>query len=489
MSSFLSVRALHEEGVAKKTIARRLGIDPRTVRKYIRRIERGDREPRRAAVPRKLDSFRDRVRALTEQGLSAVQIWQELGREPSFSASYETVKRLVRQLRPVEIKVYSRLTFRPGEEAQIDFGDVGRMLVGDRMQRAHLFVMTLCFSRLAYYQLTVNQTVPTFLRAIRRGFESFGGAPRRLKPDNLRSAVLLNQLGERYYQEDFFRFCRHYGTVPDAARPATPTDKGRVERDIGYAKGNWLRGRHFEDIVAAQASLTRWRREIADVRVHGTTRRRPVDLFDEQERAHLHALPEDPFEISTWGRYRVRKDIHVHVEGNYYSVPWRLAGQWVTLRLRDDEVAVFAHGEQVASHVRLDGRGQTATDPAHVPPSKRLATQEIHRRRVMTVREAGPHCAEYLSRLRDARWIQGDQIARLARLVATYGQAAVEGACRRALFFGATDGAARLERILSRGLHERPLPTADGPALEGGRCDYGRSLADYQALLGQGEVN
>src|SRR5688572_27937658 len=101
-----------------------------------------------------------------------------------------------------------------------------------------LFVMTLCHSRMAYYELVLDQTVPSFLGAIRRGFEFFGGVPRSLKPDNLKSAVLIDALGQRYYQEDFFRFCRHYGTLPNAARPMTPTDKGRCERDIGYAKSS-----------------------------------------------------------------------------------------------------------------------------------------------------------------------------------------------------------------------------------------------------------
>jgi hypothetical protein len=299
--------------------------------------------------------------------------------------------------------------------------------------------------------------------------------------------VLLSQLGERYYQEDFFRFCRHYGTVPDAARPATPTDKGRVERDIGYAKGNWRRGRDFEDFAHARADLAAWRDEIANVRLHGTTRRRPVDLL-EQERPHLRPLPEDAFEISTWGRYKVRKDVHVHVEGNYYSVPWRLAGQWVTVRLRDDEVAVFADGKRVAAHRRAEGKGHTITDPAHLPPTKRLATQEIHRRRVMAIREAGPRCAEFLSRLREGQGVHGDQVARLARLVATYGEAALERACGRALFFGATDSATRIERILSRGLHEQPLPQTRCFELVNTNGDYGRSLGEYEALLAVGEV-
>ncbi len=486
MSTFQAIRALHEEGTPKKTIARRLGVNVRTVRKYIRRIEGGDREPRRASVPRKLDPYRERIDTMVQRGLSAVQIWQDLRREPTFTTSYETVKRLVRELRPVDVKVYSRLIFRPGEEAQIDFGDVGRMNVGGQMRRVYLFVMSLCFSRCAYYDLVTDQTVPTFLGAIRRGIEFFGGAPERIKPDNLRSAVLVSQLGERYYQEDFFRFCRHYGAVPDAARPFTPTDKGRVERDIGYAKGNWRRGREFDDFDHAVADLHRWAEEIANVRTHGTTRRRPVDLFAE-ERAHLRPLPDDPFEISSWGRYKVRKDIHVHIRGNYYSVPHHLAGRKVCVRTRDDELTVFADSEIVAVHGEVDGKGHTVTDSQHLPPTKRLATQEIHRRRLMRIREAGPFCTEFVSRLGRGRTVRGDQAARLDRLVSTYGADQVDRACERALYYEATDSAMRIERILERGLHRLSLPYHVLPA-SNGHDDFGRALHEYETLLTLEEV-
>lgn len=243
MSSFLSVRALHEEGIPKKAIARRLGIDCRTVRKYVRRIERGASEPRRARVASKLDPFFEKIELKVDQGLSGVQVYQDLCSEPGFDACYETVKRAVRALKRPEPEVYCRMTFAPGEEAQVDFGEIGRLLVDGKLRRVWLFAMTLCFSRYSYYELVLDQTVPTFLGAIRRGFEDFGGAPARLKPDNLKSAVLVNALGERYYQEDFFRLCQHYGCVPDAARPVTPTDKGRTERDIGCVKHSCFEGR------------------------------------------------------------------------------------------------------------------------------------------------------------------------------------------------------------------------------------------------------
>ncbi|MHC4164741.1 MAG: IS21 family transposase [Planctomycetota bacterium] len=486
MTTFLTVRALLEEGVPKKTIARRLGIDRRTVRKYARRIAQGAAGPERAAVPHKLDLCRARIEEKTRQGLSAVQIWQDLREEvDGFDASYSTVRRLVQALRVKQPEVYCRMRYAPGEEVQVDFGEVGRVPVDGKTRKIYLFVLTLCWSRYAYYELVLDQTVPTFLGALRRGFEFFGGVPERLKPDNLKAAVLLDQLGQRYYQEDFFRFCRHYGTLPDAARPHTPTDKGRCERDIGYAKGNCFRGRDFASLEAAQAHLARWRDAIANVRLHGTTQRRPQDLFA-REKAHLRPLPDEPYVVCEWGLYKVRKDCHFALQGNHYSAPYRFVGERVLVRLGEARVTLFAGGEKVADHARAQGRGHTVTDESHYPPTKRLATQEIRRRRVLAIRAAGPHAAQFLSRLTQARFVKADQIARLARLVATYGESAVDQACRRALHFDAIEGAPTVERILERGLHTRPLPGIATPAASAGR-DFGRPLQEYKVLLGGGK--
>jgi transposase len=481
MSLFLSVRALHEEGVPKKKIARQLGVDRRTVRKYISRIMRGANEPLRSRVPSKLDPFLDTIESKAGQGLSAVQIYQDLCSTTGFDACYETVKRCVRTLRRTEPEVYCRMNFAPGEEAQLDFGDIGMLLVDGQPRRVWLFAMTLCFSRYSYYELVLDQTVPTFLGAIRRAFEDFGGAPARVKPDNLKSAVLISALGERYYQEDFFRLCQHYGTLPDAARPMTPTDKGRTERDIGYVKGSCFEGRGLTTIEEARAWLARWRREVALVRVHGTTRRRPVDLFDE-ERAALRPLPADAYEVTSFSRHKVRKDCHVHVLSNYYSVPHTLVGTSVTVRTSEQRIDVHANGECVATHERLLGRGASRTEVAHYPATKRLATHEIHRQRVEIVRAAGPRTIEYLGRLREGPWVFGDQVARLARLVTAFGAEPLERACARALHFGALDGAARVESILERGLQDLPLEPL--PAITNApRRDFGRALVEYDALL------
>lgn len=129
------MRALYEEGVPKKRIARQLGVDHRTVRKYISRIACGASEPVRSRVASKIDPFRDMIESKVGQGLSATQIYQDLCGTAGFDACYETVKRAVRALRRTEPEVYCRMSFAPGEEAQIDFGDIGMLLVDGKRRR------------------------------------------------------------------------------------------------------------------------------------------------------------------------------------------------------------------------------------------------------------------------------------------------------------------------------------------------------------------
>jgi len=482
MSIFLSIKALVEDGVPKREIARRLGIDVRTVRKHKRRIEQGASGPDRGAGPGKLAEYCAGIEELVKRGMSAVQIYQELvDADGGFDASYATVRRLVRTLKHKSPEVFCRMRYAPGEEAQVDFGYVGRMKRDGKLRQTWLFVVTLCWSRYAYYELVTDQTVPTFLGAARRAFEFFGGAAQRLKPDNLKAAVLIDRLGLRHYQQDFFDFCRHYNTLPDAARPHTPTDKGRCERDIGYAKGNCFRGREFEDFDIAQAHLVRWRDEVANVRVHGTTQRRPVDLFAE-EKVHLKPLPQEPYVICRFGKHKVRKDCHIAIDQNHYSVPYVHVGQEVLVRIGEEQITVYADGAVVATHSRSRDRGRTITDLEHYPKHKRIATQEVRRQRELLIRAAGGHAASYLGRLKESRFVKADQLMRLARLVAEYGNEALDRACQRALHYNALEtGAITIERILARGLHDQPLPDTTPPTPNAN--DFARPMTEYEALL------
>lgn len=485
MSTFSAVKALLENQTPKRAIARKLGLNVRTVRKYAKRIEMGETEPTRRKPKTKLQDYAPFIKAKLEQGLSAIQVFQDLQKAvPDLSVSYETVKRMVRGLRTTEPKVYQRLSFRPGEEAQIDFGEIGRIEINGKKRRVFLFVMTLCYSRYSYYELVLDQKVPTFLGLIMRAFKDFGGVPERIKPDNLKSAVLLTKLKERYYQKDFYKLCKHYGTLPEAARPRTPTDKGRCERDIGYVKGSCFRGRQFEDLESAQRFLADWRREIAVERIHATTRKKPREVFENEERQALRDLPEEDFVLADWGQYKVRKDCHIKLQGSFYSVPYPYVGKKVLVRITCDLVTIFAEQQQVAEHARAKEPGQDVTDMSHYPSQKQVSTQQIHRERLSLIRQGGEYAKDYVEELRQRPLIFGDQVKRLARLCNQYGTESVNRACQRALYFRAFEGAKVIKRILERGLHKAQLPEEERVCLSLEHL-YGRDFGDYQALLEQ----
>jgi hypothetical protein len=158
-------------------------------------------------------------------------------------------------------------------------------------------------------------------------------------------------------------------------------------------------------------------------------------------------------------------------------------GGRVLLRLSEHEVVAFADGAEVARHGRVEGQNQDITDPSHYPAEKRIATQEIHRRRVVRIRDCGESATRYLRQIRASRYVHASQLAHLARLVDAHGEAAFEKGCARALYFGALQGAQSLERILERGLHEHPLPTAASLARGDAGRDFGRPLEEYDALV------
>ena len=221
---------------------------------------------------------------------------------------------------------------------------------------------------------------------------------------------------------------------------------------------------------------------MANVRLHGTTQRRPVDAF-EKEHAHLLPLPAEAYEIAIWGHYRVRKDCHTQVAYNFYSVPHGFVGKRVFVRITETHVSAFAAGQEVARHEREHGRGKTITNAAHYPPEKRLGTQEIHRRRVLTIRSAGVHAAQFLQRLRESRYVRSALLAEFVALIGTWGEEAVDKACARALFYDAVENVATLGRILERGLHLHPLPTDAATTSSSSERDFGRPLSEYADLL------
>jgi len=476
---FETIRLWRDRGIPRREIARRLQVDRKTVQRALAKIDAGATAPKRSAPASKIAPYRERIAEAVAAGRTAWSIYQELSAEPSFvGCCYDLVKREARAARVHEPRVFERLEHPPRAEAQFDFGELVRVPHGGKMVRTWAFVMIWPHSSWRYETVVLDQTVPTLLGCIQAALIASECIPERLSEDNLLSAVLRKTLGVRPYQRDFAAFCAHYGMAPNAVRPRTPTDKGRVENAVGVLKKS-LRGRafgSFEELLAAVAHHM----QLVNDRPHSLTGKRPNELLPCERR---HALPE-PYPLAQWGEFRVRRDCHVGVHKNFYSVPYRLAGKSVVVRVDADSVLVYDDLDLVARHRRSFGRGENVTDRSHYPSHKRLSTQQIHADRVERIRSIGPAAGEFLAGLfRTRDFVQADLYRALVQLIERHDALSVERAFQRAVHFGNFEIAA-LKEIIERRLFELPLDEFDLRPSTPCEIEIARPLDVYTHLYG-----
>jgi transposase len=307
-----------------------------------------------AGRPSFCEAHRQGISDKLEKGLSAQRIYQDLVAEVNFGGSYQSVKRFVRHLRRQQPDRVWRIEVQPGEEVQVDFGSGAPILDEQgRRRRPWILRVILSYSRKGYSEAVFHQTAENFIRCLENAFRSFGGVSKVLNLDNLRAAVHKADWCDPELNPKLLSFCRHYGCTLMPCRPRTPEHKGKVERGVGYLKDNALRGRTFGSLHAQNEFLRHWEKTVADVRIHGTTRRQVATLFAEEQKALL-PLPPDLFPCFQEGKRTVHRDSYVEVDKAYYSVPPEYISQWVWVRWDSREVRVFnQRWEQIKLHAHL----------------------------------------------------------------------------------------------------------------------------------------
>lgn len=296
---------------------------------------------------------------------------QELAAELGIVASLRTVERAVAfQRRELEAEALATVRFEtpPGRQLQIDFGERG-VRIGEETVRVHLFVATLGYSRRVYVRAFRHERQLAWFDGIEGAFRHFGGLPGEVLLDNAKALVEHHDAGTREvtFNERFHAFARYWGVRPVACAPYRARTKGKDERGVGYVKHNAIAGRSFASWAALEAHLAWWMREVADVRVHGTTGEAPVARFEREEAAALRALNgRPPFRQLREMTRRVQNDGCVDVDTNHYSVPWRLIGAQVGVVVSGSEVQISHAGAEVARHDQRRGRRERAVDAAHL---------------------------------------------------------------------------------------------------------------------------
>ena len=351
------------QGLTITQIASTLGLHRETVAKWLARprFER-PRSPKRSSL---LDPFKGRItRLLDSHPYSAQQIFQRL-REEGYGGGITILRGYVRLIRPPKLPIYLKLHFAPGECAQIDWGEFGTVAVGNTRRRLSFFVIVLAYSRLMYVEFTVSQTMEHFLSCHERAFTAFGGVPTKIMVDNLKSAVLQRLAGVApVFNARYADFARHYGFSIAPCNVARANEKGRVESGVGYVKKNFLRGLELIEFGAIQAAARVWLDATANVRIHGETHQRPVDLFV-QECPHLQPLPQNRYDVARTTTARASSQFRITLDTNRYSVPATYAHRRLTVKAYPDRVCIYFDAELIARHQRSYDRYQDIEDHEH----------------------------------------------------------------------------------------------------------------------------
>jgi transposase len=342
--------------------AHALGLHPQTVSKWSRRERYEKRAPLRRGS--QLDPYKGLIiRWLEAHPLSAQQIFQRL-REAGYTGGLTILNVYVRRIRPPKHKAFLKLAFAPGECAQIDWGEYGSIGVGSTRRRLSFFVMVQCYSRQLYVEFTVSQTMEHFLGCHERAFAVLG-VPAKIMVDNLKSAVLRRLTGSApVFNPRYVDYARHHAFQIAPCNVAAGNEKGRVESGVGYVKKNFLNGADFIDFSAVNPAAQSWLNEIANVRIHGETHRRPIDLFAE-ERALLRTANANPYDLARVLPLRASSQFRISLDTNRYSVPAEFANQRVTVKAYPERVCIYHQDRLIARHVRSFDRHQDIEDPDH----------------------------------------------------------------------------------------------------------------------------
>jgi transposase len=349
-----------------RRIARVLRISRNSVRRYLR--SPGVPQPK-ARAPRgsKVDPYAAYVRERVAGGLdNCVVLLREL-RARGYTGSYTVLKDFVqplRQRRPAAAVATMRYETAPGEQAQVDFGHCTYQVAPDEARGIWVFVVVLSWSRAMYVEFVRRADVATFLRCHVRAFTALGGVPQRCLYDNPKIVVLdRDEAGRPVWNPRFLDFALRVGFDAQLCHPYRPQTKGKVESGVGYVKGNFWPTARFVDDADLNRQAQTWVDTVANVRVHGTTRERPIDRLA-RERPHLRALPEAP-RLRPFLREerKVGRDGYVRWDGAWYGVLWTWAGKAVQLEATDTTVEVWAGEQRLAVHPRATKAGQRFTVP------------------------------------------------------------------------------------------------------------------------------
>ena len=486
-----------QAGSSQRNIASGTGLSRDTVRKYLAAaIEAGvAREgqapteeqtnllagisqsgPRQVQTPSEeaLAPWADQIfRWLTADRLQVTRIRELLG-ERGCQVSYSSLHRFVarrnwRSRRRSTVRMGESV---PGEVAEMDFGRLGFIHDPETGRRRAVWalIVVLAHSRHSFVWPAFSQKLDEVIAGLEAAWEFFGGVPRYLVIDNFPAAVAGADSLHPRLARGFLEYSQRRGFITDPARTRHPKDKPHVERGVQYVRERFFKGGDFRDLYHLRDEAARWCLDVAGQRIHGTTRRQPLQVFLDEERQTLAPWDGEPYEVTDWRTAKVHPDHHVACQYALYSVPSALCppGQQVEVGLGRKLVRIYHRGRLVKVHPRQP-RGGRSTDAADYPTELTAYTLRAPEGIKRGAAEQGPAVAEFAGRLFDGPlpWARIRQGHKLLRLGHRYTPERLDDACRKALEVDLID-VRRVERILVQALEQSETPDHP-PPLPAGR--------------------
>ena len=370
------IHDLKKQGLSVSAIARKVGCDRKTVRKYLELgLEApvyGPRQPRAGVIAPYERYLHERVQAFPD--LSGARLLREI-REMGYDGGYTAVTDFLREVRPPrQTQFQRRFETPPGRQAQVDFAEFTVAFTDEPgvVRKVWLFSMVLGHSRWLWGRFVASQNLQSVLRCHIAAFEAMGGVPEEILYDRMKTAVIgEDEAGVITYNASLVALLNHYGALPRACQPYRARTKGKVERPFRYIRQDFFLARTFRNMDDLNAQFESWRTDVANPRVHATTRRMVDDAFAE-ERPFLQSLPMLPYNAVLTVERRVSKDGMISVGGNFYSVPDTARRRTLEVQHHATELRIFEDGALIAHHPVLEGKAHRRVDPAHrkAPPQR-----------------------------------------------------------------------------------------------------------------------
>ncbi len=457
-----TIWTLLRSGATQREIERQTGISRHTIRTYRKKFDsqaqamalRSDcGEPGQTAPPwpptplalpappnstaiSACEPHRAFIEAQLQLRRNAMAVYQDLVDRHGFAGAYNSVKRFVAKLRQREPEQFDRLSFLPGEEMQVDYGEGAPTRVPGKTQyrKPRLFVATLRYSRRSFRRVVWNSSQQTWARLHEQAWRYFGGSCRYVVLDNLKEGVLKPDLYEPELNPVYAATLAHYGVVADPARVRDPNRKGTVENAIGHTQATALKGRRFESIEEQNEFLEHWETKWAASRIHGSERRQVQAMFEE-EKPHLQGLPLIGMQYFTESQRTVCDDSCVRVDHSSYAARPAPIGARVLVRIFEHRIEIREIKTQTL--LRTHARAQRAGTVV-LPNEERVFNPSRETRRILGQAKAIGPDAERLCQMLFA--IEGRVGQRklwgIVSLAKNYPRRLIDSACARAI----TDG-------------------------------------------------